>query len=101
MPDLVGVPIVSAQAMLSRVGIRFGEPKFVDTVLPGIAPIGQRPALPAGMQAGGAGAAPAPVEGGAPPPMRPTAAPGAVIAQSPPPGFRVEVGSTVTLTVAK
>jgi eukaryotic-like serine/threonine-protein kinase len=89
MPELTGMPIVSAQALLTRVGIKFGEPKFQDVAIPAVtsaAPVGA-------FTAGGAPVAPAP--------MRPTALPGTVVSQSPPAGWRVGVGMTVALSVAK
>ena len=96
MPELTGLPIVTAQAMLTRAGIKYGEPKFQDVLIPAISTSGYIPiTAPPGSTA--TTAAPAPV----PPPMKPTMAPGMVLSQSPPPGFRVDVGSTVALTVAK
>jgi len=97
MPDLTGLPIVSAQAALTRVGIKFGDPKFVET---GIQPVtGLPPSAPIGPM-GSATPAPVPPAGPAAR-ARPTALPGVVVGQSPPPGWRVEVGSTVMLSVAK
>jgi len=95
MPDLTGLPIVSAQAALNRVGIKFGDPKFVDTgIKPVTAPPSSAPIAPVGSVA--------PVPAPSPQPAaRPTALPGMVVSQSPPAGWRVEVGSTVTLSVAK
>jgi eukaryotic-like serine/threonine-protein kinase len=106
MPDLTGMPIVSAQAALTRVGIKFGEPKFQDPPIPSISTSGYAPVPAPGSVAGPAtGSAPGPVSGpapgSAPAPLKPMALPGAVLSQSPPPGYRVDVGSTVTLTVAK
>lgn len=75
MPDLTGLPVVSAQAELSRAGIKTARPKFVDV------PVGR---------IGSAGAAP-----------RPPVKPGSVIAQQPAPGARVEQSVVVKLTVAK
>jgi eukaryotic-like serine/threonine-protein kinase len=98
MPDLTGLPIVTAQIMLTRVGIKFGEPRFVEPAIPPVA--GEIPHLPATSPSEPSSTAP-PASGSAPAPMRPTALPGAVIGQSPPPGYRVDVGSTVVLTVAK
>jgi beta-lactam-binding protein with PASTA domain len=74
MPELIGLPVVSAQAELARVGIQ-AETNLVDV------PVG-------------------PVSGGDAPPRLPVR-PGAVTAQSPPAGFRVEQGTLVKLTVAK
>jgi len=75
MPDFAGVPIVSAQAALTRVGIKFAPPAFVDVNVP---PVG---------------------EGNAPP--RAPVAPGSVIAQQPPAGSRIDKDTEVHLTVAR
>jgi beta-lactam-binding protein with PASTA domain len=75
MPDLTGMPVVGAQAALTRVGLKFGVPDFVDVP---VAPIGE----------------------GAAPPKAPVA-PGAVIAQQPAAGARVDQSMQVKLTVAK
>jgi beta-lactam-binding protein with PASTA domain len=75
MPDFTGVPIVSAQGSLERVGIKFAPPAFVDVP---ISPIG---------------------EGNAPPKM--PVAMGVVIAQDPVAGSRVDQTTQVKLTVAK
>ena len=98
MPDLTGMPIVSAENALTRVGIKFGEPKFQDPPIPSISTSGYVPVPPPGSTAAPlSGATP----GSAPAPAKPMAMPGAVLSQSPPAGYRVDVGSTVTLTVAK
>jgi beta-lactam-binding protein with PASTA domain len=102
MPDLTGVPIVSAQSALTRVGLKFGEPRFQDVQIPPVSAAGYAPvAAPASP----AGSVPGPPTSAAPStaptPAKPTALPGSVLSQSPLPGYRVEVGSTVTLTVAK
>jgi beta-lactam-binding protein with PASTA domain len=98
MPDLTGLPVVSAEAQLTRVGIKFGEPKFQDVAIPAVSAAGYAPvsAGPVG-NSGTKPAAPAPV----PAIPKSTALPGSVLSQSPPAGYRVEVGSTVALTVAK
>ncbi len=75
MPDLSGLPVVTAQSELAKVGIKTAPPIFVDVP---IAPMGS------GFQA--------PV-----PPVRP----GAVMAQEPPAGARVDQSALVKLTVAK
>jgi len=97
MPDLTGLPVVSAEAQLTRVGIKFGEPKFQEVAIPAISVSGYAP-----VSAGPGGNSASPV---APPTVpaipKATAPPGSVLSQSPPAGFRVEVGSTVALTVAK
>ena len=75
MPDLSGLPIVTAQAQLAKVGIDSLPPTFVDVP---ISPIGT---------------------GNAPP--KPPVKPGSVIAQQPPAGARVDQTAKVKLTVAK
>jgi eukaryotic-like serine/threonine-protein kinase len=75
MPDLEGQPIVAAQAVLAKVGIKSQTPVYVDVP---IVPI---------------------TAGNAPP--KPPARPGTVIAQSPSPGARVDLDTMVKLTVAK
>jgi eukaryotic-like serine/threonine-protein kinase len=75
MPDFIGVPIVAAQTALTRVGIGFAPPAFVDVAIP---PVG---------------------EGNAPPKAPVT--PGSVLAQQPSPGSRVDQGTQVRFTVAR
>ncbi len=75
MPDLVGLPVISAQGELTKVGIKAAMPKYVDVP---VAPMGSGNALPV-----------MPVK------------PGAVTAQTPPAGARVDQSTIVKLTVAK
>jgi eukaryotic-like serine/threonine-protein kinase len=75
MPDLIGLPIVTAQDQLSKLGIQTNTPVFVEVPIP-------------------------PVESGSAPPAAPVA-PGSVIAQLPPAGARVWQSTLVNLTVAK
>jgi beta-lactam-binding protein with PASTA domain len=75
MPDLTGLPVVSAQAELAKVGLKAPAPSFEDVP---VAPVGSADAAP-----------------------RPPLKPGAVMAQQPPAGSRVEQGAVVRLTVAK
>jgi beta-lactam-binding protein with PASTA domain len=75
MPDLTGLTVESAQAQLARVGIQAEEPTLVE--------------VPVGPMAVG-DAAP-----------RPPLKPGAVIAQAPTAGSRVDQSTLVKLTVAK
>jgi beta-lactam-binding protein with PASTA domain len=75
MPELVGLPIVTAQQELARVGIQTSTPVFVDAPIPSV----------------GAGNAP---------PAQPVA-PGSVIGQVPLAGARVFQSTVVNLTVAK
>jgi len=74
MPDLTGLPVVTAQAELMRVGIQSAT-KFVNVP---VAPVGSGDAAPAL-------------------PLKP----GAVMAQQPAAGARVEQSVLVKLTVAK
>ena len=107
MPDLVGIPVVAAQAALARVGIKSAEPRFVDVPLSSIPAVGAAVAAQAvpGASATSAESQSAPGQPGTPAapvlPARATALPGTVLSQSPPAGWRVEVGSTVALTVVK
>src|SRR5208283_3050074 len=75
MPDLTGMPAVSAQAVLAKVGIKTEPPIYIDAPM---APVGSGDATPT-------------------PPIRT----GAVVAQIPPPGSRVDQTTMVKLTVAK
>jgi len=75
MPDLTGLPVVSAQAELTQVGIKSAPPRFVDVP---VAPMGSGNAAP-----------------------RLPVKPGAVTAQDPPAGARVDQSTLVKLTVAK
>ena len=75
MPDLTGLPVVTAQTQLAKVGIKSALPVFVDVP---VSPVGT---------------------GSAPP--KPPVPPGAVVAQDPPAGARVDQAAEVKLTVAK
>jgi beta-lactam-binding protein with PASTA domain len=75
MPDLVGLPVVTAQAQLVKVGIKPPMPKYVAV---SVAPIGA---------------------GNAPP--KPPVKPGSVIAQTPASGSRVYQNASISLTVAQ
>jgi beta-lactam-binding protein with PASTA domain len=75
MPDLVGIPIVSAQAELEKVGIKTAPPVFVDVP---IAPAGNGNAA-----------------------SHPPITPGSVTTQDPSAGSRVDQGTLVKLSVAK
>ncbi len=74
MPELIGLPVERAQAELAWVGIK-AEANLVDVP---VGPVGSGDA-----------------------PLRPPVNPGAVTAQSPPAGFRVDQGTVVRLTVAR
>jgi beta-lactam-binding protein with PASTA domain len=75
MPDMVGMPVVSAQSALANVGIKSASPHYVDAP---VGPIGTGNAMP----------------------IQPVK-PGAVTAQNPLPGARVDQTTIVRLTVAK
>ena len=75
MPDLVGLPVVTAQAQLAKVGIQTAVPTYVPVAV-------------------------GPVGSGDAPPRAPTR-PGSVIAQTPFAGSRVYQNASVTLTVAE
>jgi beta-lactam-binding protein with PASTA domain len=75
MPNLVGLPVVTAQELLAKVGIKTSLPTFVDVPVP---PVGTGNAPPA-----------------------PPVAPGSVIAQQPIGGARVDLATQVNLVVAK
>jgi eukaryotic-like serine/threonine-protein kinase len=75
MPDLVGTPVVSAQAELAKVGIKTEPPNFVDVPVGTVGSASEAPRLPT--------------------------APGSVIAQEPVAGGRVDQSMLVKLTVAK
>lgn len=75
MPNLTGLPVVTAQMELTRVGIKTAPPTYLDAPVP-------------------------PVGSGSAPPLMPVK-PGSVIAQLPAAGARVDQSTTVTLTVAR
>ncbi len=75
MPDLTGMPVVSAQAALAHVGLKADPPTYVDPSVPRVG------------------------EGNTPPKLPVT--PGSVIAQQPAAGSRVDGSMHVKLTVAR
>lgn len=75
MPDLKGMPIVRAQAMLAGIGLKAAPPVYVDAHVPSV---GQ----------------------GVAPPQLPQI-PGSVIAQQPLAGSRVDSDATIQLTVVR
>ena len=101
MPDLTGLPIVTAQSLLTRVGIKFGEPKFQDVAIPPVGTPSASGYAPVSAPAGAPPSAPAAAQMSAPAMAKPAALPGSVLSQSPPAGYRIAVGSTVALAVAK
>jgi eukaryotic-like serine/threonine-protein kinase len=101
MPDLTGLPVLTAQSMLTRVGIKFGDPKYQDVPIPAVSTSGYTPVTAPGTTTPAATPGPPPAPAPAPSMQKPAAVPGSVISQSPPAGYRIEVGSTAALTVAK
>jgi len=75
MPDFAGWPVSSANATLAKAGIRTAAPSVV--IVP-VAPVGSDAA-----------------------PLRPQAKPGAVLAQSPSAGSRIDQTTIVQFTVVK
>lgn len=75
MPDLTGVPIITAQEMLSRMGLKVDTPSYADVFVPAVSAGTEQP--------------------------KPLIAPGAVIAQQPMAGARVDQATMIRLTAAK
>lgn len=75
MPDLSGVPVIAAQQMLTRIGLKVDTPTYADVSVP-------------------------PVGNGSEPP-KPPVVPGSVIAQQPIAGARVDETTIIKLTAAK
>ena len=75
MPDLSGIPVITAQAILTRIGLKVDTPAYADVSVPSVSTGSQPPKSPI--------------------------APGAVIAQQPMAGARVDQTTTIRLTAAK
>jgi eukaryotic-like serine/threonine-protein kinase len=75
MPDLTGIPVITAQTMLAKIGLKTAVPNFADVTVPDVG------------------------TGNAPP--KPPVAPGSVIDQQPLPGARVDQSMEIKLTAAK
>lgn len=75
MPDLIGIPVITAQQALTKIGLKVDTPTYVDVSVP-------------------------PVGNGTEPPKAPIA-PGSVIGQQPMAGARVDQNTTIKLTAAK
>lgn len=75
MPDLIGVPVITAQQILTRIGLKVDTPTYADVPVPAVG-------------------------NGSEPPKPPTV-PGSVIAQQPTAGARVDETTTIKLTAAK
>jgi beta-lactam-binding protein with PASTA domain len=75
MPDLMGIPVITAQALLNKVGLKVDTPLYADVSVPSVSSESEQP--------------------------KSTLAPGVVIAQQPMAGARVDQTIMIRLTVAK
>lgn len=75
MPELTGVPVITAQQMLTRIGLKVDTPTYADVSVPS--------------------------DGSGTEPPKPPLPPGSVIAQEPIAGARVDETTVIKLTAAK
>jgi beta-lactam-binding protein with PASTA domain len=75
MPDLIGIPVITAQEILTRIGLKVDAPTYADVPVPAV--------------------------GNGNEPAKAPTAPGAVIAQQPIAGARVDETTAIKLTAAK
>lgn len=75
MPDLIGMPVIAAQDLLTRIGLQVSTPTYADVSIPAVS------------------------TGNAPP--KPPVVPGTVILQEPQAGSRVDRAAQIRLTAAK
>jgi beta-lactam-binding protein with PASTA domain len=75
MPDMTGIPIITAQAILSRIGLKVDTPSYADVFVPSVSTGPGQPVPPI--------------------------APGTVISQQPMAGARVDQETMIRLTAAK
>lgn len=75
MPDLTGIPVITAQDMLTKLGLKVDTPTYDDVSLPSVSAESEQPKSPI--------------------------APGAVIAQQPMAGARIDQSTMIKLTAAK
>jgi beta-lactam-binding protein with PASTA domain len=75
MPDLTGIPVITAQVLLNKMGLKVDTPTYADVSVPSIGTDSEQPKSPI--------------------------APGAVIAQQPMAGTRVDQTTMIRLTAAK
>jgi eukaryotic-like serine/threonine-protein kinase len=75
MPDLTGIPIITGQEMLNRIGLKVDTPAYADVSVPAISAGAEQP--------------------------KPPIAPGTIIAQQPMAGARVDLTTLIKLTAAK
>ncbi|MGC2612881.1 MAG: PASTA domain-containing protein, partial [Terracidiphilus sp.] len=75
MPDLTGIPIITAQLMLNKIGLKVDTPTYADVFVPDVST--------------------------GPEQAKPPIIPGVVIAQQPMAGARVDQTTMIRLTAAK
>jgi beta-lactam-binding protein with PASTA domain len=75
MPDLMGIPVIAAQAMLNKLGLKADTPSYADVSIPSVSTGIELP--------------------------KPAIPPGSIIAQQPMAGARVDQTSIIKLTAAK
>ncbi len=75
MPELTGVPVIAAQAMLNKVGLKVDTPSYADVSVPSVSTGPEQPSPPI--------------------------PPGSVIAQQPMAGARIDQTTIIHLTAAK
>jgi beta-lactam-binding protein with PASTA domain len=75
MPDLIGIPVITAQVLLTKIGLKVDTPIYADVLVPSVSTGNEQP--------------------------KPPIAPGVVIAQQPMAGARVEQTTMIRLTAAK
>jgi beta-lactam-binding protein with PASTA domain len=75
MPDLTGIPVITAQALLSKIGLKVDTPTYADVFVPSVSTGPEQPKSPI--------------------------APGTVIAEQPMAGARVDQTIMIRLTAAK
>jgi eukaryotic-like serine/threonine-protein kinase len=75
MPDLTGIPIITAQEMLNKIGLKVDTPAYADIFVPAVSAGAEQP--------------------------KPLIAPGSIIAQQPMAGARVDLTTLIKLTAAK
>jgi eukaryotic-like serine/threonine-protein kinase len=75
MPDLTGLPVLTAMDQLTRIGLKVDPPTYADVNIPPVAPSGTTPTAPT--------------------------VPGSVIGQQPIAGARVDQNTAIKLTAAK
>lgn len=75
MPDLTGIPVITAQAMLNKIGLKVDTPAYADVPIPSLSTGTEQP--------------------------KPPIPPGAIISQQPMAGARVDQTTIIKLTAAK